>query len=901
MPAALVVALFLLAPQAPPEAAPDPVAAARAAVASAEAAHGADSVEAAEALVKLFNLLRARGDSTGTLPIAERVLAIREAKLPPGHQRTAVALSNLAAVRMEQHEPNLALPLLERARAMLEKAPPSRAMVGVLANLGICQNLLGEIQRAADLMRQAVDYGRQHTPDHPLFAQALQNLAALEFRLGGVERARGLVQETLAVLAKTEPDGPRLAHATYGLGMVLLSSGRLDDAEPLLRRGLELRRKHLGADHKGVGDAEQSLAVLLRNRGDLTAARAHAERAVDAVRGALLPWEQASRRMALARILSAQQEHGAAADMADAALQAARAAGAGDTQLHHMLATHGQVLAAAGRVDAAEASLRAVLAVAARLGTTADEASWEARSLLARCRHEAGDDRVAIAFLAENLEVADTFLDRTLPALSDRDRLATLAHLRADFERLLDWTHARPDLAATEAVYAQVLGWKGKVARGLLDLQAVVRDDAEGTARLRRLQEIAGEVAMGRADAGMLAEQDRLRALVAQVMPARVPPSVGALRAALAPDEVLVDVVRGRRGTQATFDAFVVTRDRVVRVDLGAAEPIERAIASHLQLVARADRPGAGKLLEPVGRAARALVWEPLRAAIGARTKVRVSPDHVLAMLPFETLPGERAGTFLVEDVALSYLQDAADFLRPARAPAAAGAAVVAFGEIAYGGPDARAVAMRGVPRPFAPLPATARELTAVCTSAGAFPTVCVRGAEATEARLRALCVGARVVHLATHGFCGLDDGPGALQAGIALAFANDAPTQDDGILTAAEASLLDLRACDLVVLSACQTGLGQPFAGESLLGLRRALRIAGAGATVASLWRVDDEATSALMADFYRELFAAPGAPASALRTAQLRAIARARAAGGEGLPALWGGFVCDGDRQSR
>ncbi|MGB3968246.1 MAG: CHAT domain-containing protein, partial [Planctomycetota bacterium] len=188
------------------------------------------------------------------------------------------------------------------------------------------------------------------------------------------------------------------------------------------------------------------------------------------------------------------------------------------------------------------------------------------------------------------------------------------------------------------------------------------------------------------------------------------------------------------------------------------------------------------------------------------------------------------------------------------------------------------------------------RELDALAAMAPEIEREVVRGEHATEAVLRERAGAATHLHLATHGFYGLDAQPGAIRAGVALAFANDAPGKDDGIVTVEEAALLDLRACRLVVLSACQTGLGKPFAGESLLGLRRSLRMAGARTTVTSLWRVDDAATAALMADFYRELFGAGRSPAAALRAAQLRALARARQASGEGLPGTWGAFVSEG-----
>jgi CHAT domain-containing protein len=209
----------------------------------------------------------------------------------------------------------------------------------------------------------------------------------------------------------------------------------------------------------------------------------------------------------------------------------------------------------------------------------------------------------------------------------------------------------------------------------------------------------------------------------------------------------------------------------------------------------------------------------------------------------------------------------------------------------------------------FARLPGTKQEAEAIVSlySKRHAPRVeLLEGPAATKDRLRAALPGHRYLHLATHGYFAppeLKSGlvpedrntglplfeamgrreasgwyPGLL-SGLVCSGAAHPPTNpatgsvDMGacMMTAEEVAALDLSACELAVLSACESGLGRTAGGEGVLGLQRAFHGAGARTVVASLWKVDDQATQQLMKRFYENLWDHGIPPAEALRQAQL------------------------------
>jgi CHAT domain-containing protein len=137
----------------------------------------------------------------------------------------------------------------------------------------------------------------------------------------------------------------------------------------------------------------------------------------------------------------------------------------------------------------------------------------------------------------------------------------------------------------------------------------------------------------------------------------------------------------------------------------------------------------------------------------------------------------------------------------------------------------------------------------------------------------------------------------GLFFAGAERALRGEAPVRglDDGVMTAYEASTLDLQGTELVVLSACGTGLGEVQAGEGVFGLRRALQEAGAQSVMMSLWLVPDTETRELMELFY-EKWLKEKDKVVALREAQQEMRQRVKVRYGRDLPYYWGAFVLVG-----
>jgi CHAT domain-containing protein len=298
--------------------------------------------------------------------------------------------------------------------------------------------------------------------------------------------------------------------------------------------------------------------------------------------------------------------------------------------------------------------------------------------------------------------------------------------------------------------------------------------------------------------------------------------------------------------------AFVLTRDRFELVPLPQARPLESRVTAYLELLNGGRGPGLDAFATGAGfELYRDLVEPALAVLPGSVSQLIVAPDAVLLKLPFEALPTRKEGRFLLEDYSISYLPSASSLslVRDALAPAGA-RSLLAFADPAFSRDGAASFERSLIDSEdlaLGALPHSKAEVQGAAHILGLARSDVFTGEDASEERLKTMDLTPyRILHFATHGFVSANHPWSA-----ALLLAHGPAGAEDGFLQVREIHDLRLSA-DLVVLSACRTGQGISTPAEGMQSLSRAFFFAGARSLLASLWKVEDEASAKLMVAFY-------------------------------------------------
>ena len=894
------------------------------ALAIRKAVLGERHLDYATSLNNLAMLLYGQGDYAGARPLYEQALAIRKEVLGERHRGYAASLNNLAELLREQGDYAGARPLYERAlgihkEVLGERHPDYAASLNNLAMLLYGQ---GDYAGARPLYEQALAIRKEVLGErHLLYAASLNNLANLLESQGDHAAARPLYERALAIRKEVLGERhPRYAESLNNLAWLLKSQGDYAAARPLYERALAIHKEVLGERHPHYAASLNNLAVLLHSQGDYAAARPLYERAL-AIRKEVLGERHphyAQSLNYLANLLVSQGDYAAARSLHERAM-AIRKEILGERHPNYAqsLSSLAVLLWAQRDYAGAERLLKQVLEIV-QINLELAAAQSE-RQQLAMAQRLSG-------YLSGYLSLA---LAAQIPPESVyRHVLAAKGAVLERQRRHRDRRRLQADPGSEAARW--FADYQQTVTR-LAALAFATPNPKQAPAWRKNIDELSRrrdqlEAELSRLDAGFRAAHTEATGTLEQLA-AALPESVPLVDLVRYNHRSDQPPGKPRVPAEPRYAAFITQHGRPVeRIELGPAAPIDRALSDF-----RARVQQDGDDADSPGRELAKLVWTPLEPQLDGTTTVLLAPGGDLNFLPWAALPDPRSpGHYLIERYALATVGSGRQLLTQLEQPAPAGPlTLLAAGAVDYDRGDTDApsaaptgpaasptavLASRGSRAPasgahYSPLPATGTEANAAADSfsrAYHGRADVLVGSHATKEALSRLLPGHRYLHLATHGYfappsvksaanpdptsltsesagwLGRSDIEGfypGLLSGLAWAGANKPPTDPAtglvdvgaGTMTAEEVGSLDLSGCELAVLSACETGLGRTAGGEGVLGLQRAFHQAGCRTVVASLWKVDDSATAALMTRFYEHLWAEKLTPMESLRKAQL------------------------------
>jgi tetratricopeptide (TPR) repeat protein len=807
--------------------------------------------------------------------------------------------------------------LLQQAQGIWKQRTDeaNQEYASILNELANWHQDINQLERAMELLQQVLNIQRQYLKEnHPELSITLSRLAELYYDNGQLVEATSLLQQAVDIWTKDMPQQhPHYAHCLHVFAKIHHRLRHFNDAKAFYEQALEIRQKVVNSEHPDVAYNLYDTAWLLMNIGEFIEAEKLTQQALELRRRILSeshPDIAASLKQ-LAMLYAATEREAEGFDLMKQSISMS------NQIIGHVFST-GSEAQRMNYLRTIQEDTNLFLALSIHNSISSNLVVQDGLNLV--LRRKAIGAEVAII---QRLAVMTGQYKALLP------KLRQLTMLRM---QIAQQTLAGAGMRSAETYQNLLKEWNAQKEQLEVELAQQI-PEVDLTQRLQAIN--IEKVTEGLPTHAALIEFIRFNNFDFTAIPARNGSSWKASR-------------------YLAFIVFGEDRNNNHMIDIGEAEPIDQLIADYRATITGetdhrglffGDEQQSNETSDlELGHKLRTAIFDPLLPALGDCRRLFFSPDGDLSRLPFEILPTDDSRR-LLDEYQISYVNVGRDILRfgadytgePAEPMVVADPDFDLAGEqeeqreqpvdeieailewSAVGGRRSKDLGRAGLH--FGRLPGTRTEGQKIAEMLDVSP---VMANAALEKKLKQV-QSPRILHIATHGFFlpdqkqdpneeqldfalmrGMDGDWGRLshgmenpllRSGLALAGANTwlkngnlPPEAEDGILTAEDVTGLDLLATELVVLSACETGLGKVQVGEGVFGLRRAFVLAGAKTLVMSLWKVPDQQTQELMTDFYRRILA--GEPrAEALRQAQLTMKEKYP------NPLYWGAFICQGD----
>ncbi|MBU0489404.1 MAG: CHAT domain-containing protein, partial [Bacteroidetes bacterium] len=840
---------------------------------------GENDLRYANMLTRIMVLSYITGKYTSAIEYCETEVKIRKSLQGEKHPDYATTLNNLAELNRNIGNYSVAEPLLLEARdiygEVLGHKHPDYA--NALNNLAILYRGMGNYLAAEPLYLEAKNIWREVKGEkHPDFATTINNLASLYKVIGNYEAAEPLYLQAAKIRKEVLGEkNPIYAATVNNLALLYKDVGQLEDAEQLYLEAKQIFLEVLGRKHPNYAMLISNLAVLYSEMGNYAAAETLCLEA-NSIRREVLGEKHSDYAISLNNL--------------------------------------GYLYTETGRYEVAEPLfLESKNILKEVVGEKHPEYANTVNNL-AELYNTMGKQSTAEPLYLEYIAILNEGISRNFAFLSEKEKemyFITLARRYAAFYSFsLRRINENPEI--TKTVFNNVVKNKGLLLKSSTATRTAILNSNDTALIDKYNQWIALKKEVSKLYSTEITKRktnpEELENQANAIEKVLVQNSQEFnefdkfqnmtwenVRTCLKPGEAAIEFVRfseGKKPDTVIYCALIVRADSKYPDMVKLCE--EKELEKVLGKISDNDFTNVNHTYgtnNSTGEQLYKLIWQPSEKHLQGIKTVYFSPDGLLHKVSFSAI-GTGKNTFLCDTYNLKRQSSTSKIVIPEKFSFSDKTTAGLFGGIEYS-TDTTSIKL------WEYLPGTKRETDNLATvfANKKVLTSYVSGSEANEETFKTTATDCNIIHISTHGFFfpnpeteskNADEtedlnetvfsvfgasigGYGVwsfvksqnplMRSGLAMAYANNVWSQrfpgegEDGVLTASEVAQLDLHKTQLVVLSACETGLGDIKGSEGVYGLQRAFKMAGAKFLVMSLWQVPDQETEEFMTTFYTKL----------------------------------------------
>ena len=805
----------------------------------------------------------------------------------------------LTALELEGHQSNLMYPR-------------------VIADMGMLYNGMGRYDLAMEFTMKALESRKKLRGENSVdYAASLNNLAVLHRNMGDFNEAEKGLTETLEInISISGRESMPYAITLNNRGVLYQNLGRYAEAEKDIKKCLEVAAKNINTKSARYARFQTNLGLLYQQERKYDDAEKIFQSAINAVSRNPLKSKKSNPDYAhLLEIKASLYIEIAKYDEAEELLKEAlsiyeRKFGTSFSGYGLTKARLGVLYRMQGKFAEAENSLKRAEYILENSYGNSHPNYVEVITELALLNWQQGNVDKADELFKKSIDQSLKFVGEYFAPMSDVEKAAYWKTLRPRFEKYFAFTadvgEENSDVLKTAINYrlatkAMLLSSTTKVKSNILssgDKELIKNYNAwlDNKHQLALYYSMSKEDlaiqkvnldSISRVTNSLEKELSQKSGIFNEAYESKIP-VLKDVQAVLGEGEAAVEIVRANYtfgDKSIKYIAFVLTSSTLKMVVLSNGDQLETRYFKYYKNAIKLKRDDTYSYDQ---------FWKPIAAELDGIDNIYLSSDGVYNQLSVNSLK-KPIGGYVLDDLQILNVSSLRSLVEKHKSGTTSKTAFL-LGNPTYGSSE------------IDPLPGTGREITSLSSilKSGGFKNTIFQTTNATEHSIKDV-KSPKVMHIATHGFFVEDINANnnkvfsvplnnvnenvLLRSGLMLANAGtlDEATGNNGILTAYEAMNLDLTNTDLVVLSACETGLGDIMAGEGVYGLQRSFEVAGAKAVIMSLWKVDDAATQLLMTSFYKNWMVSKN-KLSAFRKAQKTLKTKYPE------PYYWGAFVIQG-----